>query len=112
MSWFKNSWGISNRHPADLILDSLSQRVGCDDLDIRAMFENVHQQLSVIGVGDFQQIAPVWLNLAILLRMPLLGSNPPGTLRGEPELCPFDLAARENAVAAFQHFLEFALGNV
>ena len=59
---------------------------------MRAVFQDVHDQLAVVRVGDAQQVAAVWLQLALLLGVPLLVLDPRGALRAETQARPMDAA--------------------
>src|SRR5438309_4101174 len=80
--------------------DPFSQFRRSHDLYIRAVFQDLRYELAVIGIGDLEHVAGVFLDASALLRVPVLSRDPARRARRELERCPFDLAAGEDAVAA------------
>jgi len=54
----------------------LPQRFRCQHFNIRTVFQDVHEQLAVIGIRQFQDVAPGVIKVALLFRVLLLGSHP------------------------------------
>ncbi len=79
---------------------------------MRAVFEDVHDQFAVVGVGKAQQVAAIGLLLAFLLRVPLLLRDPAGALGGEAQARPAHGAAGEDAVAGAEGGVEFGVADV
>jgi len=52
------------------------------DLDIRAMFEDVEDEFAVVGVGDFEEVV-VSVVAAFLLGVPAFVGHPAGAFGGE-----------------------------
>jgi hypothetical protein len=46
-----------------------------------AVAKDVHEQFAVVGVGDLEDVAAVFLEAALLPRVPLLGGDPSGRAR-------------------------------
>ncbi len=66
---------------------------------MRAVFEDVNDQLAVVGVGQTQQVAAVGCVLADLVGVQLLLRHPARALDAEAQACPAQFAAGKNAVA-------------
>src|SRR5205807_6114942 len=92
--------------------DPFSQFRGSHDLHVRAVFQDLHYELTVIGIGALEHVAAVSLDASALLRVPVLSRDPARRARRELERCPFDLAAGKDAVAARQVFVELTPGHL
>ncbi len=60
-----------------------AQRLRGDDLHVRPMAQDVHDELTRVGVGNAQFVAAVGKVLALLRGVPALLGHPAGALRRE-----------------------------
>ena len=80
-----------------------------EHFDVGTEFQDLHEELAVIRVGDLEHVAPVFLHAVSLVGVPPLRRHPTSGFRGEFERRPLDLAAGEDAVAAAQVLIELGL---
>src|SRR5512144_2510296 len=66
----------------------LPKFVGCQNLDVRPVLENLEQQLAVVPVRQLERIATIAAERRALLRMPHFGADPARPLRGKAQLRP------------------------
>ena len=82
-----------------------------NDFDIRAVFEDVEDQLTVVGVGDFEEVV-VSVVATLLLRVPAFVGDPAGAFGGEAQQGLVFRFAREDAVAGGEVAIEAQFGNI
>ena len=75
-------------HPFHLIPHYPAQRRRPQHFAVRTVFQNVHDQLAVVGVRQAQQVAAVAFTLAALLGVPLLLRHPAGALGAKAQARP------------------------
>ena len=57
----------------------------------RAMAHDFQHQLLIDGIGNLQHVAPILVEAAALLRMPVFCGDPTRTLSAEAQLCPLQI---------------------
>ena len=102
---------ILSQRRSQLCRDGLAERYRLQCFHLRAVSQDVHDQFTVVSIGDAQFIAAVGEKLAGLMRMPALVGHPARTLAGKAQDGGLIGLAGENAVAAGEVFVEFALRN-
>ncbi len=96
-------------HIADLLFYRLLQTGGFNHLNIRTVFENIHDQLGGVVVGDAELVFVIY-PLALLFGVPLLFFDVTGALLVEVQNGDFVGFAGEDAKGTLQMFFELLLG--
>jgi len=86
----------------------LAQRQRRDDFGIRAVFQDIHQQLFRIAVRQFQFVTAILEHLSLLLRMPVFIGHPARRVRRKTDRRPRLGLAGKNSVAVGQVRIEFS----
>ncbi len=94
------------------LADLAPKLFGFQHFDIWAIAEQIHDQLAVFRVGEFEQVAAIGEEAAALIGVPSLARDPAGHARRESQSGAAGFGAAEDAVAAAQFAIELFFGDL